>query len=389
MESKPDLLLAGAGLANALVALRIAQQHPRTRILMIEAGRAPGGEHTWSFHGGDLTEAQHQFVAPLVDHCWSGQQVRFPEHHRTLSEPYLSSNTASLNAALAQSSIRIRCNASIRALDATSVTLENGNRIEARAVIDGRGPQTQQGMVLGYQKFVGHEITTAKPHGLRLPVIMDATVDQADGYRFVYLLPFDDHRLLIEDTYYSDGADLSDSELEARINNYAAEQGWQIAQRVREERGVLPILLAVDFDRFWPAAHSVARSGLNAALFHPTTGYSFPQAVALADCVADAWPLSGTELARLTREHAHAFTERTRFFRLLNRMLFRAGRPDQRVRVLQRFYRLNARLITNFYATSLTLANRTRLLTGKPPVPISEALAVYSESAFLKRELLS
>jgi lycopene beta-cyclase len=43
-----------------------------------------------------------------------------------------------------------------------------------------------------------------QPHGLIRPTIMDATVGQGDAYRFVYLLPFDETTVLVEDTYYAD-----------------------------------------------------------------------------------------------------------------------------------------------------------------------------------------
>ena len=42
---------------------------------------------------------------------------------------------------------------------------------------------------------------------------MDATVPQRDGFRFVYTLPFAPDRVLIEDTYYSDGLDLDPAAL--------------------------------------------------------------------------------------------------------------------------------------------------------------------------------
>src|SRR5690606_40006383 len=62
------------------------------------------------------------------------------------------------------------------------------------------------------------------------------------------------------------------------------------------------------------------------------------------------------------------------FFRLLNRMLFLAGAPDQRSRVLQRFYGLSQGLIERFYAGRLTAADKARILAGKPPVPLGEAI---------------
>jgi lycopene beta-cyclase len=118
-------------------------------------------------------------------------------------------------------------------------------------------------------------------------------------------------------------------------------------------------------------------SGLRAALFHPTTGYSLPHAVRLADYIAglqdDA--LDAPRLFAAIREQARLAWESQRFFRLLNRMLFLAGRPESRWRVMQRFYRLPAPLIARFYAGRLRLQDKARLLSGKPPVPVGEAFA--------------
>ena len=72
---------------------------------------------------------------------------------------------------------------------------------------------------------------------------MDATVTQLDGYRFLYVLPLAEDRLLIEDTRYSDGPALDQAELARDIAAYAAQQGWTIVETVREENGVLPIAL--------------------------------------------------------------------------------------------------------------------------------------------------
>lgn len=384
---KRSLLLAGAGLANTLIALRVHQRDPATRITMVESASAPLGNHTWSFHHGDLTAKQHAFMQPMVVHRWPAQQVRFPTYRRAWPAAYLSTTSESVAAELARHpGIKTICDCKVSKIEPNALHTADGSRQVGTACIDGRGPRHAEGLVLGFQKFLGREVRTAAPHGLEAPVIMDATVDQADGYRFVYVLPFDSHRLLIEDTYYSDAGELARPELIERIDRYAAEHGWTLAETLREEQGVLPILLGGEFDRFWPETGSVARSGLNAALFHPTTGYSLPQALALADRIADAWPLDGAALARLTRAHALNFWQRTGFYRLLNRMLFRAGQPELRYRVMARFFRLNTHLITNFYAASLTLPQRLRVITGKPPVPFFKALALVDEQAFLERE---
>lgn len=383
----PDLILAGGGLANCLVALRVVETHPETRIVIVEAGSAVGGNHTWSFHGGDLSRTQRSFLEPLIRHAWPSQRVRFPRLQRELEAGYFSITSEALKTHMAaRPRIEILTDTPVTTLGPGSVQTADGRRLSAAAVLDGRGPDGAEGMVLGFQKFLGREVRTQAPHGVECPVIMDATVSQADGYRFIYLLPFDETTLLIEDTRYSDGAELSDRELASAIDDYAADHGWIIDKTLRTERGVLPILMAGDFERFWPTSDPVARAGLRAGLFHPTTGYSLPQAVALADAVGANWPMDGPALAAFTRRFTGEFWRRTRFFRLLNRMLFRAGRPEHRYRVLERFYGLSPDIITNFYAAELTLGQKARILIGKPPVPVTEAIPLVREHPFMRRE---
>ena len=74
------------------------------------------------------------------------------------------------------------------------------------------------------------------------------------------------------------------------------------------------------------------------------------------------------------------------FLRLLNRMLFRAAKPEERYLVLQRFYGLNQGLIERFYAGHLKWYDKLRILIGKPPVPVTKALYNFSEKTFIKRE---
>ena len=47
----------GGGLANSLIAYRLAQTRPELEPLIVEAERL-GGNHTWCFHATDLTPAQ-------------------------------------------------------------------------------------------------------------------------------------------------------------------------------------------------------------------------------------------------------------------------------------------------------------------------------------------
>ena len=229
-------------------------------------------------------------------------------------------------------------------------------------------------MEVGWQKFVGLELDTGRPHGVARPIIMDATVEQIDGYRFVYVLPFSPTRLFIEDTYYSDTPDLDAGTVRQRVLDYAAARGWSGTPTNRIETGVLPVVIGGDFDAYWRSTGEGAKAGMRSGLFHPTTGYSLPDAVRLASAIAQAPDLSPPALARLTQGHAAAAWQRRGFYRMLDTMLFRAALPHERYRIMERFYTLPAPLIARFYAAESSLADKLRILTGKPPIPIPRAL---------------
>jgi lycopene beta-cyclase len=381
------LVIAGAGLAAALIAARL-WRFDDLDIVLLEAGGVPFGEHTWSFHTADVSGDDLEWLEPLIAHRWSGQMVRFRDFERHLTSGYASlTSTSVLEAIATLPHVEIRTHSPVTKIETCGVTLEDGTTIEASCVIDARGVRASEAIALGFQKFVGLEVETQAPHGIANPVIMDASVDQLDGYRFVYLLPFSPTRILIEDTRYSDGEALDRDEVTAAIYEYAAARGFTIKEIVRSESGVLPITLAFDPEKFWAEApQAVPQVGMRAALFHPTTGYSLPDAVRVANLIADNWPLGSAALAARIRAYALQRQHGQKFYRLLNRMLFRAAEPKKRHLVLQRFYRLGQPLIERFYAGETTAADMARILTGKPPVPVHKALACLREAPFLTAE---
>lgn len=376
MDKPCDLILVGGGLANGLIAWRLQAQRPELRILLLEQGERMGGNHTWSFHDGDLDAAQRQWIAPLVSARWPRYDVVFPLYARTLDSGYASIASQDfarvIEPALGTS---LRLGARIDSLSPTQVALADGSTLHAKAVIDGRGMLASSRLRLGYQTFLGQEVRLSWPHRLKAPVIMDASVAQQGGYRFVYVLPFGPDRLLIEDTHYVDTRACEPERLRANIAEYAREQCWEIAEVLREEQGSLPIVLAGDFVAYWNDLQGQPCAGLRAGLFHSTTGYSLPHAVRLAERIAGLQALDAPQLFAAIRDEARQEWRRQRFFRMLNRMLFLAGSPDSRWRVMQRFYRLPAPLIAHFYAGRLSFRDKARLLSGKPPVPVLQALS--------------
>jgi lycopene beta-cyclase len=374
------LIIVGGGLAGSLAALALARSRPDVPLLLLEAADRFGGNHIWSIFNSDLDSADRPLLDALEPHSWPEYEVCFPARRRRLRTGYNSVRSASLDR-LVRAQLRpdqFRTGEAVAALHPTGVVLTGGERLRGCAVIDARGPAAMPGLKLGWQKFVGRTYRYPTPHGVPRPVVMDATVPQTDGYRFLYFLPFSDTELLIEDTYYADGPELDAASLGEGIDAAAQRlgSGWQI----EEETGVLPVVLGGSVESLWNG-DGVPRLGLRGGFFHPTTGYSLPDALRNARLLTQQRDLSAPALHALLRDRAVAQWQDRRFFQLLNRMLFRAAQPDQRFRVLEHFYRLPERVVERFYAARLTPLDKLRILSGRPPVPIGRALAAMREQA--------
>lgn len=375
MKGALPLVIVGGGLAGALAAVRLAELHPDLPLLLVESGDAIGGNHTWSFFDSDVPDGLQDLVAALAPVRWPRHRVHFPGRTRELAMAYNSVAAPALDALVRERLAgRLRLGTKVTRIASDGIELAGGERIGARGVIDARGPQgAMPGLELGWQKFVGIEFAAASPEP-DCATVMDACLPQLDGYRFVYVLPFGPDRVLVEDTYYSNDAELDREAVSGRVRALAAERGL-LGSELRQEAGVLPILIGGDPDRFWPADDPVARLGLAGGFFHATTGYSFGLALRLADELARLpGEFGSAELARWTRARFLRHWRETWYFRLLNRMLFHAAKPGERWRVFAHFYRLPAERIARFYAGELTPIDRLRILSGRPPVGIGAAL---------------
>lgn len=371
-----DIAIAGGGLAGGLIALALRERQPGVAVRLVEPG-ALGGNHVWSFFDSDVAPEHRWLVEPLVCYHWPKYDIAFPAHSRTISAGYNSIESDRFDAVLRE---RLTpgtvVEATAEAVTRERIVLGGGRSIEAKLVIDARGPGDVGSLDLGWQKFLGQALRVSGGHRLERPVIMDSTVDQSDGYRFVYCLPFDAETVFVEDTYYSEGPALDADLLRRRIADYAAARGWQVSEVGREESGVLPVAMGGDIGAYLASGGDAGKAGMRGALFHPTTGYSLPDAVRLAAHIAAEPRMS----AQAIDAWAQARWEERGFYRMLDSMLFRAAEPDKRYKVLERFYRLSPALIGRFYASRSTLADKIRILSGKPPVPIGRAVRAILDS---------
>ncbi len=381
-----DVILAGGGLANGLIALELKQRRPDLRLAVFEAGATLGGNHTWSFHGSDVTETDHALLAPMIRKSWAAQDVIFPRYSRTLSTPYHSMTSRRFHNHVLERIGRhaIRLNETIKEVSASRITLAGGQTVSAPCIIDGRGwPASRtHDLALAYQKFVGLEVRTHQPHGLERPVIMDATVAQKDDFRFTYCLPFSEKGLLVEDTYYAETPDLDRSAVVEKLRAYTHRRGWRIAAIDNEEMGCLPIVLAGKSSVFAVRPGDPPYSGLRAGLFHPTTGYSLPDALRVAREIASSKTITSSAIANHVADLRDRLWRERKFYRMLNRLLFIAARGDERRTVMEQFYRRPRGLIERFYAGQTSSLDKLRILSGRPPIAIRTALrALPAQSA--------
>jgi lycopene beta-cyclase len=377
-----DYVLVGGGLANGLIACALHARSDGARVALVEAGNKIGGNHTWSFHETDLDESARELVSPLVDASWRAHDVHFPARTRRVNGTYASLSSASLDSAARgtfarnHSSLLLLGETAVR-LEEHAVHLAGGRLLRGRVVLDGRGVTPDEVAPHhrgGYQKFVGLELDLDAPCPRDVPLLMDASVEQLDGYRFVYVLPLGRHRALIEDTYYSLSGELNRGLLRERVLAYAALHGYRVRRVLREEHGVLPIPTHVAPR---PNVEGPLRVGMRAGWFHPTTGYSLPLAARFAAIAASCAP---EELPERAQAFSAAHQKNARFARFLNRLLFGAFTPTNRRHVLERFYGLPEDVIARFYALQSSRMDRAHILCGRPPRGFSVSQLLLGDS---------
>ena len=396
-----DVAIAGGGLAGGLIALALHRNAPDLRFVLAEAGETLGGNHRWSWFDTDLDEAGAQLLAGFAINRWDeGYDIAFPKYEKTLETGYRSLASEEFHRFLTRElpADSVRLNTRVDALDAGGITLANGERIDAKRVIDCRTFKPSAHLAGGWQVFLGQHIRCEEPHGLTRPVIMDATVDQVapygneSAYRFVYVLPLSEGEVFIEDTYYADHPRMDKDLLWSRTQAYAARHGWH-GEVVMHETGILPVLSGGNLNAALAERRvpGVAMAGAQGGFSHPLTSYTLPfaasNALAIAELLTTQPETTGKALAQFCRKRSDNHWRRTSFYRMLSRMLFEAATPEERVVVFQHFYDLSDDLVERFYAGGSTWSDKIRILSGEPPVPIARAIkALLSRGTPLSTE---
>ena len=379
MKPEFDYILVGGGLQSGLIALALRHHQPDSRVLLVERDSHLGGNHTWSFHPQDVHSSASPWVDAVVEVRWPRYRVRLHQfekwvdlNYASISSTHFSQIVGGCFDALQHSECpnRLLLQTEVTALMPNKIETSTGEVFHGRLVVDCRGPSSLSNNSFeqcGYQKFWGFEIELKSVWPYAVPTIMDDRIDQGDGFRFIYSLPFEPRRVLVEDTRFADNPSLNREECLGQVRRYLAELGvvdWSI---VREESGVLPMPISTEL---MPGAKtkgtdSVLAGGYSGGWFHAATGYSFPLAVSFAEALATTTPELASKAVQVLAEKNHA---RSRFARFLNRLLFRLVKPTARYQIFRRFYRvLSNDSISRFYSHQFTSWDGFRIVVGFPP----------------------
>jgi lycopene beta-cyclase len=325
---RDGLLIAGGGLAGSLAAVAMARGRPEVPLLLVEEAESFGGaDRLWCFLEDEVSEAGQELIEPLIAHRWPGYYVAFPGQSRKFKAGVAAIRTADIDR-MVRETLRpdqYRLGTKAVAVRDNELVLLGGEKIKADGAIDARGAANLSMLDLGWRKSVARDYLFAAPHQVDRPVLIDATVDQYDGYRFMQCIPFSERRMRIEDSYLSDTPDIDLEASGARLDGGAR----------------------------------VAKFGLRGGFFHPWSGSTLPDAVRTAMLLATQREFEGAALHDLFEREANTLWRNREFYRSFNTAIFKAG-PDRR-RMVEELYQSDPALISRFHSENTGMLDRMRL----------------------------
>ena len=212
LPTRHDLIILGGGLAGGLAALALRRRGPTSTSRWSSPARSAA-----IISGRSSTATSRRptraLVEPLIAHRWPGYDVRFPAHRRT-PRPALP-HDRERSARPRRCAPRSPPTAIIR-----GARRRRDRRPASRSTTANRLPpapcSTRAALAAAPRRAGLRLAEIRRPDARPSPPATASTarsswtprVDQADGYRFVYCLPFSPTELFVEDTYYSDTPDL-------------------------------------------------------------------------------------------------------------------------------------------------------------------------------------
>lgn len=289
-----DLAFIGLGAAAMSLATRLAETGYPGRAVFIEPDPDPGDDRTWCGWG----PSDHPF-ANEITRQWPQWAVSAGGDSVTTGDPAMPYEMlrASAVRAHAHAAIKQRTDwmtlAGRALVDAHrsdtgwTLTLDDGESVEAFWVLDARPPRMTLQRPWVWQSFIGVELTGPTFGDDPTVRLMDFIDDDNPLVTFVYELPIAKDRRLVELTRFTPApADLG--ALRAQLDTLIAGRGWQHATIERVEHSHLPMAAIPAY-----AEDQWIRVGTAGGSMRPATGYAFHAIQAWADDCAAALMATG------------------------------------------------------------------------------------------------
>ncbi|MEU2037494.1 lycopene cyclase family protein [Nocardia niwae] len=283
----PDLVVCGLGPAGRALAHRAVARGLTVTVV------DPAPERRWTATYATWADELPDWLAPEVVAATVPRPLAWGTRAHRVDRPYAVLDTGRLQAALTLSDANVVADRAA-GIAPGRVTLASGATITGGRVIDARGlarsparaEQTAYGVIVDARSCGGLD-----------PLFMDWRPDNgaAPGSlpSFLYAVPLDEKRMLLEETCLAGRPALTGAQLRARLRHRLDARGF----RYTGDEPVEHVRFPVQGGR--PGAR---RFGAAGGFLHPATGYSVGAALASADAVAagqDVWPAAARVVHRL------------------------------------------------------------------------------------------
>ena len=288
-----DIAVLGSGPAALSLAAACARRGASVAIL------SPDPEASWTPNYCLWTDEVPSGMHSLAERVWPEALVTTPLGSHSLGRPYVKLHTLALQAlyrtmlraagarAVPGRAVRLEHRA-----DHSTIHLDGGGSERARVVVDASGAgtafvdrvhdrapaaQTAYGLMLRPRR------PSFDPDRMVLMDFRPADLAAASLPSFLYVLPFDDGRVFLEETSLAHRPGMPIDVLRTRLETRLASLGLQDAERLGEERCFIPMGLGLPVAR-----QRVVPFGAAASMVHPASGYMIAHVLRKADPVAQS-----------------------------------------------------------------------------------------------------
>ncbi len=385
MTTDYDYIICGAGCAGLSLAIRLADpEFSHRKVLILDKAPKNTNDRTWSFWAKSSEDRYTSIYArswtQLVFHApeFSVRERPFPYEYHTIH------GIDFYNYCL---EIIDKCPHIEFKVTAVEQVVDEGDFVTVRTedasyrctyVFDSivrKYPKEENLFV--WQHFLGWEVEFKdEVFDESTATFMDFRIHQEDETIFVYVLPYDKKKALIEVTFFSKEI-LEENEYEALLKPYVSKYYGDGYRTLRKELGAIPMTTA----SFGKGTPRVIPLGTNNGTVKPSTGYAFNRIQREVDILTDR--IRKGRIKRVKPKRRFIAYDRT----LLNVLI--SGKEEGRVVFSRLFKKNKVTSILKFLNEETNLLEETRIFSTLPFWSFLRAFARENVFQYTKTRTIS